>query len=78
MIIANKVAIPAKNFAADIKDTVSKYTMAPVEVFFPDVSLLVSSLLLVHQRKCLATGKEILWKAQRPYILKATLVTTFY
>ncbi|MCK7506774.1 MAG: hypothetical protein MZV70_23705 [Desulfobacterales bacterium] len=79
MIIANKAAIPVKNFAADTKHTVSKYAVATVDVFFPDVSLLlVSSLLLSISANVLATGKEILWKAQRLSILKATLVATFY
>jgi hypothetical protein len=78
MIIANKVAIPVKNFAADTKHTVSEYAVAKVDVFFPDVSLLVSSLLLSISANVLATGKEILWKAQRPSILKATLAATFY
>lgn len=78
MIIAKKAAILVKNFVADTKHTVSKYTVATVDVFFPDVSLLVSSLLLSISANVLATGKEILWKAQRPYILKATLVATFY
>jgi hypothetical protein len=67
MITANKAAIPIKNFAADTKDTASKYAMAPVDVFFPDSSLLVSSHLSSISANVLATGKEILWKAQRPH-----------
>jgi len=67
MITANKLSIPIKKFAADTKNTVSKYAMATVEVFFPDLSLLVSSLPLSISANFLATRKEILWKTQRPH-----------
>lgn len=78
MIIANKAVIPVKNFDDDAKQTVSEYTVVTVDVFFPDVSLLASILQLSISANILATGKEILWKAQKHSILKATLVVTFY